>query len=113
MDGAQPARLQQGLDAQEAPCNADHQGMKNNFHVHLDPINPDFDIVPSGRPTIQCQDMADCYADVPPEERQQETRALVFDPEGRFVTSVNLTCLAELAINAISVMTDSVDRGMP
>ncbi len=69
--------------------------MKDNFHVHLDPINPDFDIVPSGRPTIQCQEMADCYADVPPEERHQEMRALVFDPEGRFVTSVNMTCLAE------------------
>ena len=40
--------------------------------------------------------MADCYADVPPEERHQEMRALVFDPEGRFVTSVNMTCLAEL-----------------
>ena len=46
------ARLQQGLDAPEAPCNADHQGLKNYFHVHLDPINPDFDIVPSGHPTI-------------------------------------------------------------
>ena len=46
VDGGQPARLQQGLDAQEAPCNADHQDVKNNFHVHLDPINPDFNIVP-------------------------------------------------------------------
>ena len=43
VDGGQPARLQQGLDAQEAPCNADHQGVKDNFHVHLDPINPDSD----------------------------------------------------------------------
>ena len=52
MDGTQPARLQHGLDAPEAPCNADHQGMKNYFHVHLDPINPIFDVVTSGRPTI-------------------------------------------------------------
>lgn len=37
VDGA-PARLQQGM---EAPCNADHQGVKDKFHVHLDPINPD------------------------------------------------------------------------
>ena len=29
-------------------------------------------------------------------ERYQETRALVFDPEGHYVTSVNMTCLAEL-----------------
>ena len=40
--------------------------------------------------------MADCYAEVPLEERHQEMRALVFDPEGRFVTSVTMTCLAEL-----------------
>ena len=40
--------------------------------------------------------MADCYAEVPPEERQQEMRALCFDLEGRFITSVNLACLAEL-----------------
>ena len=40
--------------------------------------------------------MADCYAEVPLEERHQEMRALVFDPEGRVVTSVIITCLAEL-----------------
>ena len=49
VNGGQPARLEQGLDAQKAPCNADHQGVKNHFHVHLD---PDFDIVPPGRPNI-------------------------------------------------------------
>ena len=46
----------------------------HNFHVHLDPINPDFDIVPSGRPTIPCRRAPVANPDCLQEARTSEPR---------------------------------------
>ena len=96
IDEQQCPRLQQGLDAEEAPCNADHRGLKDNLHIDLDPIHPDLDIVPAGTPVIQCEEMSDCYAKDETEESNREARALVFDDNGQFIASINLDCLQEL-----------------
>lgn len=65
---SQGARMQQDLDAMQAPCNVYHVGLKTNMHISLDPINPDFDIMPTGSATIQCQSACDCYAKEPSAE---------------------------------------------
>ena len=96
IDGDQGARMQQGLDALKAPCNVYHVGLKTNLHVSLDPINPDFDIVPTGSATIQCQDVRECDAREAPAERPQSLRALAYDRGGKFIASLGPTCMAQL-----------------
>ena len=78
------------------PCNAYHEALKTHLHISLDPINPDFAIVASGLATIQCEGISDCYAKEPPTERPQTLRALAFDNDGKFVSSRNIACMAQL-----------------
>ena len=96
IDGDQCIRLQQGLDAMTRPYNAYQEALKIRLHISLDRINPDFDIVATGSATIQCEDISDCYAKEPPTERPQTLRALAFDNDGKFVSSRNIACMAQL-----------------
>ena len=96
IDGDQGARMQQGLDAMETPCNVYHVGLKTNLHISLDPINPDFDIVPTGSAINQCQNDRDCYAKEAPAERLQSLRALAFDSGEKLIASLGPACMAQL-----------------
>ena len=96
IDGDQRTRLQQGLDAMTRPCNAYHEAFKTHLHISLDPINPDFDIVATGSATIQCENISDCYAKEPPTEGPQTLRALAFDNDGQFVSSLGVARMAQL-----------------
>ena len=92
IDGDQCTRLQQGLDAMTKPCNAYHEALKTHLLISLDPINPDPDMVATGSATIQCEHISDCYAKEPPTERPQTLRALAFDHDGKFVSSLGIAC---------------------
>ncbi len=82
--------LQQGLNAKQAVCNAYHASLKERLQISIDPINPDLDIHPTGQAVFQCQMISDCYAQDAENEIQDTMRALAFDAEGGYISSVSL-----------------------
>ncbi len=82
-------KLQQGLNAKQAACNAYHAGLKERLHISIDPINPDLDIRSTGQAVIQCEMISDCYAQDGDNETQETMRALAFNAEGHYISSIS------------------------
>ncbi len=85
----QPVKLLQGLNAKQAACNAYHAGVKERSHIGIDPINPHLDIRSTGQAAIQCEMISDCYAQDGDNETQETIRALAFNAEGRYISSIS------------------------
>ncbi len=89
IDQQQPMKLQQGLNAKQAACNAYHAGFKERLRISTAPINPDLDIHATGQAAIQCEMMPDCYAQDGDNETRGTMRALAFNAEGHYISSLS------------------------
>ncbi len=89
IDQQQPVKLQQGLNAKQAAYNAYNAGLKERLRISTDPINPDLDIHATGQAAIQCEMISDCYAQDGDNETQGTMRALAFNAEGHYISSIS------------------------
>ncbi len=78
------------MNAKQAVCNAYHAGLKERLQISIDPINPDLDIHSTGQAVVQCEMISDCYAQDAENEIQETMRALAFNAEGGYISSLSL-----------------------